>query len=309
VTSSIFFGGSIIAATVAGMIALFAPCCISVMLPAYFASAFQNRRLLVAMTFLFAAGLATVILPIVMGAAFVRQLITTQHTPIYLLGGAMMVGLALYLVFGGQIHIPSPGHRAGGNTGPLSVYTLGVFSGIASSCCAPVLAGVVALSGVASSFGLALTLGLAYVFGMVMPLFVMSLLWERFNWRESGVFRPRSLTWRIGPLCRTLSGTSVATALLLGIMGGAAIWIGLTGNAMPTPSGWQQELSVRLQHAGQVVTEHLSWLPGWAAAGTIVLVLALLGRHALRQVEGPRDTGDDDGDQRVAAAAVGSQHE
>ena len=60
-SSSIFFGGSVLAAMVAGMIALFAPCCISVMLPAYFASSFPNRRVLVAMTFLFAAGIATII--------------------------------------------------------------------------------------------------------------------------------------------------------------------------------------------------------------------------------------------------------
>jgi cytochrome c-type biogenesis protein len=52
-TGGVFFGGSLVAATVAGMITLFAPCCISVMLPAYFASSFQNRRRLVAMTFLF----------------------------------------------------------------------------------------------------------------------------------------------------------------------------------------------------------------------------------------------------------------
>ncbi|MBI3961248.1 MAG: cytochrome c biogenesis protein CcdA, partial [Deinococcus sp.] len=40
--SSLFSGGSALAAFVAGNIALFAPCCISVMLPAYFASSFQN---------------------------------------------------------------------------------------------------------------------------------------------------------------------------------------------------------------------------------------------------------------------------
>src|ERR1700687_5010981 len=67
--TSIFFGGSAIAAFVAGLIALFAPCCISVMLPAYFASSFRNRGVLVAMTILFAAGIATVILPLAMGAA------------------------------------------------------------------------------------------------------------------------------------------------------------------------------------------------------------------------------------------------
>jgi len=59
---------------------------------------------------------------------------------------------------------------------PFGVYTLGVFSGAATSCCAPVLAGVIALSGLASSFALSIGLGAAYVFGMVAPLFVISLL-------------------------------------------------------------------------------------------------------------------------------------
>jgi len=71
--SSIFLGGSAIAAFVAGVVALFAPCCISVMLPAYFTSSFQNRSVLTAMTFFYAAGMATVILPLVLGAAFMRQ--------------------------------------------------------------------------------------------------------------------------------------------------------------------------------------------------------------------------------------------
>src|SRR5438270_535130 len=150
-SSSIFFGGSLLAAIIAGAIALFAPCCISVMLPAYFASSFQNRRLLVAMTFLFAAGIATVILPIAMGASVLRQLLTSQHTAIYVTGGVLMLALAIYVLLGGQIHLPMPGRRAGGKTGMLSVYSLGIFSGVASSCCAPVLAGVIALSSVASS--------------------------------------------------------------------------------------------------------------------------------------------------------------
>ena len=76
----VVYGGSVLAATVAGAVALFAPCCISVMLPAYFASSFHNRRLLVAMTFLFAAGVATVVLPIALGAAVVQRLLVGRHT-------------------------------------------------------------------------------------------------------------------------------------------------------------------------------------------------------------------------------------
>ncbi len=116
-SSSIFFGGSVLAAIIAGAIALLAPCCISVMLPAYFASSFHNRRLLVAMTFLFAAGIATVVLPIAMGASIIRQLLTTQHTPIYVIGGILMLLLGGYVLLGGQFHLPMPGRRAGGKAG------------------------------------------------------------------------------------------------------------------------------------------------------------------------------------------------
>ncbi len=281
---SIFFGGSVVAAVVAGMIALFAPCCISVMLPAYFASSFQNRRVLVAMTFVFAAGVASVILPIALGAAEFRRLFTAQHTIIYMAGGLLMLGLAAYMLLGGQIHLPTPGRRAGGRTGPIAVYSLGFFSGIASSCCAPVLAGVIALSGIASSFVLALGLGASYVFGMVAPLFVIAVLWDRRDWRRSRLFRPRSFTWHIGPLGRRISGTNLASGVLLGLMGTATVWIALTGPSMPSGNGWQATLSARLQHYGQVITDALSWLPGWAATVILLALVAVLAWVAVRQV-------------------------
>jgi len=284
VDSSIFFGGSVLAATVAGVIALFAPCCISVMLPAYFASSFQNRRVLVAMTFLFAAGIATVILPLAMGASVLRRLITDQHTVVYVVGGLLMVGLAAYVLLGGRIHLPMPGRRAGGKTGPLSVYSLGIFSGVASSCCAPVLAGVIALSSVASSFGMALGLGAAYVFGMVAPLFAISLLWERYDWSSSRLFRPRSFTYHIGSLRRTITGTNLATGLLLTLMGGTMVWVGLAYDAMPASNGWQAGVAADLQHYGRVITDALVWIPGWAAVIALVAIVAGLAWRALAQL-------------------------
>ena len=288
-SSSIFFGGSVIAATVAGVLALFAPCCISVMLPAYFATSFQNRRVLVAMTFLFAAGVATVILPLALGANVLRQLVTAQHAVIYVTAGLLMLGLGLYILLGGQIHLPMPGRSASTKTGPISVYSLGVFSGIASSCCAPVLAGVIALSGVASSFGMALGLGSAYVFGMVAPLFVIALLWERIDWRASGLFRPRVFSLRLGTLERTITVTNIASGLLLVLMGLATTWVGIKGQAMGPVNGWQADMAVRLQHYGLLATQALSWVPGWAAAAVLVLIVALLGRRALSQLDS-RDT-------------------
>jgi cytochrome c-type biogenesis protein len=283
--SSLFLGGSAIAAVVAGSIALFAPCCISVMLPAYFASSFQNRRLLTAMTFLFAAGVATVILPIALGASALRQLFLDEHTPIYVAGGLLMLALGAYTLLGGRMSLPMPGRRIQ-RGGPLGVYGLGVFSGVASACCAPVLAGVVALSGMASSFTVALGLGAAYTFGMVAPLFALALLWERRDWTSSRLFRPRTFTYRLGPLQRSVTGTNLASGLLLGLIGIATIWLGIAGDAMPAASDWQATFVVRLQALGAAVTDALSWLPAWAGAvvvGTIVAGLALRASRQMRQ--------------------------
>ena len=285
---AVFFGGSVVAALVAGTIALFAPCCVSVMLPAYLASAFRNRATLVAMTLVFAAGVASVILPIALGAQALRRLVTAQHTATFTAGGLLMLGLGIYTLLGGQIHLPMPGRRAGGRTGIAGVYSLGIFSGVASSCCAPVLAGVIALSGVASSFVIALGLGVAYVFGMVVPLFAISLLWDRRDWRSSRLFHPRSFSWRIGPIRRTIPGSSLASGVLLVVMGGITLWIAFARSSMPSPSGWSAAFSARLQHYGHIIAEALAWMPGWGAALAIATALMLLGRRALREVRGAR---------------------
>jgi len=268
---------------VAGVLALFAPCCISVMLPAYFATSFHNHGLRVAMTFLYAAGVATVILPLAMGAAALRQLINAGHAPIYVVGGLFMIGLAIYIALGGQLHLPSPGRAPSSRTGPASVYSLGLFSGIATSCCAPVLAGVIALAGVASSFVLALGLGVAYVFGMVAPLFVIALLWERFDWRSSALFRPRSITWHLFGSSRSISVAGLASAVLLALIGAATVVVGLIGETMEL-SGWQASFVVQLQGIGQVATRTLASIPGWMVVAALAAILGLLAWRALNEL-------------------------
>lgn len=284
--SGIFLGGSLLAAVVAGTVALFAPCCLSVMLPSYFASSMQNRRVPVAMTGLFAAGVATVILPLAVGAVFLRRLLVEAHTPLFVGGGVLLLGLAVYVLWGGRMRLPMPGRRAGKPTGLLGVYSLGVFSGVASSCCAPVLAGVVALSGVASSFAFAAGVGVAYVVGMVAPLFLISLTWSSRDWSSSRLFRPRSFTWRLGPMARTVSGTNLASGALLGVMGGLMVWVGLAGEAMPAPDGWQARVSVWLQNLGRDVADGLAWVPGWAIILVAVVVGWVLWRRARAELAG-----------------------
>jgi cytochrome c-type biogenesis protein len=305
VHGSLLFGGSVVVATVGGVIALLAPCCVSVMLPSYFAGAFHNRRTLVAMTFVFGAGVATIILPLALGATALRRAIFGHHTGIYLGGAALLVGLGLYTLAGGRLRIPQPGRRAVARGGPLGVYSLGAFSGVATACCAPVLAGVIALSGSASSFVTSLVLGLAYVFGMVAPLFAAALVWDRYGERFASLTRPRTITYHIGRITRTISGTAFASGVVLMLMGAITAWIGLHPDSMGT-KGWQASFTARLQHYGHDVTEALRWLPGWLAIVALAFVVTMLVRRATREMQPPHVPG---ADPTVEPAQQGSKTE
>ena len=282
----LLMGGSLLAAVVAGTIALLAPCCFSVMLPAYFAGSVQNRRALVGTTLVYAIGVATVILPLALGAVALRRLLVEQHTLLYVGGGLLMLALAAHMLLGGDLKLPMPSRRPGAPTGPLGVYSLGVFSGVASSCCAPVLLGVLALAGVSGSMAGAAGLGAAYVFGMVAPLFVLAALWDRYSDRLAPLLRPRTFTWRLGPLHRTISGTGLATGILLTLVGGGMIWTGAATEAMPASSGWQADVTLALQRAGRAITDGLAFVPNWLVAVALVAAAVAIARTARRQLTG-----------------------
>src|SRR5665647_1949819 len=206
--------GSVMAAFFAGGVALFAPCCIVFLAPSYLAVAVKNRRWrLLPFTFVFAAGLALVLVPITLGMGLLAGAIAHYHAPLYYAGAALMFALAALSVSGRMWSLPSfiasPDTTRGDTA---SFFSLGVFSGIASSCCAPVLAGVMTLSALSGSAAGVVVLGLAYVFGMVFPLFVMSLVWDRAGLADKRFFRARLIRLRVAG--RVLVTNTVNLALI-----------------------------------------------------------------------------------------------
>src|SRR5205814_322427 len=87
--------------------------------------------------------------------------------------------------------LPMPAGRSPAGTGIGAVYALGVFSGVASACCAPVLIGVTVLAGATASFPTALAVAGTYVVGMVAPLLIMSMGWERLGTRAARALQAR----------------------------------------------------------------------------------------------------------------------
>jgi cytochrome c-type biogenesis protein len=254
--SELLLGGSLSAAFLAGILALFAPCCITVLFPAYLAAAVRNRRWrLVPLTLVFAAGLATVLVPITLGVGALAESLLRAHSMVYALGGVLMLALAAVVLLGANWSLPMlRGAPDLARTDSAGVYALGVFSGAASACCAPVLAGVVTLSAVAPGPAASAAVGLAYVAGMVAPLVVLTLAWDRFG-GDPARLRGRDVTYRLAGRIITTTVGDLVVAGVFALMGAGLLAVAATGATLApefqtgagvTVGGWLEPLAARL---------------------------------------------------------------
>lgn len=218
----LIFQTSLIAAFVAGMVALFAPCCITFLLPAYLGSVFKEKEKVLFMTLVFGLGIFVVLLPAVLGVAFVSKLLFRYHDWIYILGGIVMLVVAVATFLNLKMPMPNlPGMQVGKRTDVLSIFILGIFSGITSACCAPVLVGILTLTFLSPSFWGAILVGGMYVLGMVTPLLLMSLFLENKIQKLSVLRRP---VWGGIILSNLIAGS---VFLLTGLL---TLYLTLTGN-------------------------------------------------------------------------------
>src|SRR5260370_40975891 len=116
--------------------------------------------------------------PIAVGAPALSKLFSGVPLWVFSMGGGLLIADGTGVLPGWSRNLPMPGARAARTGSYRSAYLLGVFSGAASACCAPVLAGAAVLSGAAASFPVALLVGTAYVAGMVAPLALIALIWD-----------------------------------------------------------------------------------------------------------------------------------
>ena len=307
--------GSVIAAFLAGGVALFAPCCIVFLAPSYLAAAVKSRRWrLLPLTFVFAAGLSLVLLPLTLGASLLSGAIARFHAPLYYAGGALMIALAVLALSGRMWSLPSF-VRAPDTTRADSAtfFALGVFSGIASSCCAPVLIGIMTLSALSATPAGGTVLGLAYVFGMVFPLFVMALVWDKARLNERRFLRAKVVRLRVAGRLLVTNTVNLAVAIGFTAMGVAIIALA-NQRDMTRGSAVQTWFSARLTNVFLRIQEWASPVPEVLQALLLFLVVAglvaatLTGRRRGVVAGAPRDDDPADAPEPpapTAAALVG----
>src|SRR3989344_1404219 len=177
--SNLLFGVSLTAAFIGGMVALFAPCCITFLFPSYLGTIFKERSRIVFLTLVFALGLGSILVPVALGMKIIVSVFDQFHTTTYLLGALLMFLLGFMTLFDAKLMLPLPHFTMPTKTTVGSTYLMGLFSGITSSCCAPVLFGAITLSSLSPTIFPSLIVSLVYVLGIVFPLFFLSLFYEK----------------------------------------------------------------------------------------------------------------------------------
>ncbi len=269
---NLLIGTSLIAAYIAGIAALFAPCCITVLLPSYLASIFRERKKVFVMTFIFFLGILLVFLPLGLGSAAFGQLLSRYHNAIFIIGSALLLLLGLSLLLGVHVSLPFRVNPQLKNHHPFSVFMLGIFSGIATTCCAPVLAGVLALSALPGSVFWGIMYTLSYVLGMVSPLFFIATFLDKSAITEKLMLARKRLSYSLGSVKVSLSISEAVSGLMFVAMAAVTMDLAFT-NKLNVHSTYQIDINIYLTRLFNLIRSPAAWLPEYVWAGIFLLFL------------------------------------
>jgi cytochrome c biogenesis protein CcdA len=270
----VLISASIIAAFIAGIAALLAPCCITVLLPAYFASIFRQKKTVFLMTFVFFLGLLAVFLPLGLGIAALGEFFSQFHDTIFVFGGLFLLALGITILLGIHFSLPFFSHSNVKIQNASSVFLLGVFSGFATLCCAPVLAGVLTLSVLPGSIFWGGIYSLSYVLGMVIPLFVIAFFLDKTDLVDKiGKFN-KQVSYSVAGKKVNVAISDIASGAIFIFMGLLIFYLASTGQLNMGGNHYQTTINIFVANSTSAINQVFGQLPGIIV---VVGVIALFG--------------------------------
>nr|WP_202519994.1 cytochrome c biogenesis CcdA family protein [Streptomyces sp. SID1034] len=271
------------AAFLGGLLALLSPCS-ALLLPAFFAYSISSRTKLLARTGIFYAGLATTLVPLGAAGSYAGRLFYGHRDQLVLFGGWLIIVLGIAQIVGMGFASRRMTELSGKirPTTAVSVYALGAVYGLAGFCAGPILGSVLTVAAVSGSPVYGGLLLAVYALGMAVPLFLLALLWERFELGGRKWLRGRVL--KLGRL--ELHTTSLLSGLFFIALG--ALFLAYDGaTALPGL------LNVDDSYALEEWTKNIgNAVPNWALLTAIAAAAAVtLGVRGWRaRAREPEDT-------------------
>jgi cytochrome c biogenesis protein CcdA len=269
-----------LAAFLGGLLALVSPCS-ALLLPAFFAYSVDSAGRLLARTGIFYAGLATTLVPLGAAGSYAGRLFYGHRDLLVLAGGWLIVALGVAQILGlgfASRRIASVSGRIRPTTA-VSVYALGLVYGLAGFCAGPILGSVLTVAAVSGSPVYGGLLLAVYALGMAVPLFVLALLWERFDLGRRRWLRGRTL--RAGRF--ELHTTSLLSGLFFVVLG--TLFLAFDGTtALPGLLSVDDSFAVEEWASGLGGA-----IPDWALLVLVVTVTAVILAVRLRAGRGDRE--------------------
>ncbi|CAL9651210.1 hypothetical protein SUDANB176_06629 [Streptomyces sp. enrichment culture] len=258
-----------------GLLALLSPCS-ALLLPAFFAYSFTGRTRLVARTGVFYVGLCATLVPLGVAGSFASRLFYGHRDLLVAVGGWTLIALGVAQIagfgFGSRRLARAAGSRRTGSA--LSVFALGAVYGLAGFCAGPILGGILTVAAVDGDPVHGGVLLAVYALGMAVPVFVLALLWDRFDLGRRRRLRGRVFT--VGPL--SFHSTSAVGGTLFVVLG--AVFLAFDGtSALPSPLSTDTEFALeeRLSALGGAVPDRALLLVLAAVAALIAAVVLVRG--------------------------------
>jgi cytochrome c biogenesis protein CcdA len=268
-------GIGIAGAFLGGLAALLSPCS-ALLLPSFFAYAFDRAHILIQRTVAFWVGLCVVLVPLGAGLAAVSSAVTRYREQATLIGGVLLIGIGVGTALGKGFGVPAV-QRAVGRiaiSSTASVVALGAVYGLAGFCAGPLLGGVLTLSAMGGDPVYGGVLMGTYALGMAAPLFVLAWLWDRLHLRERAWLRGSPV--RLGPF-RTHTTAVVSGALFIAI---GVLFVTTDGTA-----NLGGVLSVDAEYELQLWLRRMAAVANdvWVALGVVLLLIAVVALRLWRR--------------------------
>ncbi|MFE6703204.1 cytochrome c biogenesis CcdA family protein [Streptomyces sp. NPDC057718] len=264
------------AAFLGGLLALVSPCS-ALLLPAFFAYSIDSTSRLLARTGIFYAGLATTLVPLGAAGSYAGRLFYGHRDALVTGAGWLIIVLGLAQIIGLGFASRRMAELSGRirPTTAFSVYALGAVYGLAGFCAGPILGSVLTVAAVSGSPVYGGLLLAVYALGMAVPLFVLALLWERFDLGRRTWLRGRTV--QLGGRFQLHTTSLLSGLFFIGLGALFLVYDGTT--ALPGLLGVDDSFAVEqwAQKLGERVPD------GAALVAVVLVALLVLGVRAWRR--------------------------
>ena len=184
-------------AYIGGLLTLLAPCS-AMLLPAFFAYAFNSPKQLISRTIVFYLGLLVALLPLGAVAGVLGGFFKIYFPTIAMVVAILIIVIGVMQVFSVKIPLPKLSFTnriktpRTDSTSNLGVFLLGFgYAVIGGGCSGPILGAVLASAVISGSTLVGILMMVIYALGMVTPIVLMALLWDVLRISERTWLQPK----------------------------------------------------------------------------------------------------------------------